>query len=624
MSGKGRRFLPVLVSLLLSLTLALAATPPAARAETAPGPLRADVVLLLDRSGSMAGNDPTGLGPTGAEVFLGMLDPNDRVAVIAFDTGARTLLPLSPVGDGSAARMAIKSMGKPTGQWTDIKGALTAALDQLGPGAGGPAAGGQAAEDQTGQTQAEPVRQPAVVLFTDGKPETQPGGVPAGYRDQMAREISRLAGRNIPVFSVGLGQADFDTLNQIALGTKAESFAATSSAQIVQLFTDVLSRIKERQLVVGYSEDLAPGKDGKPHTFQVPPYTRLLTLSGVGAGGVSLKGQMPGGAALDAAPGVKITRGGNYVVYTIPNPPPGAWVVQLQGTGRVEAHGQAESALRLELISPQPYSQVDQAGPVPVSVEVTGDPDPQSPLEVWAQAGAGAPVRLERTAGGAADGSPRYEGRLPMADGHLAIWAARAGSEVARREFRVYPVAATSATSPSPPKPAPAATAGGQVGPPTPPPLARKLALAAAAVIAGVAALLLAGAWRWRRLRRREELLTGRLGGQSLAGRGRVQPIGDLATLEARLVARGPTALAGLGFVPRRTQVFIIRNPGVRLEINGRPPGDGRLYHGDEVTLGGETLVYQNPQAGRRPAAAAGKPRRTGPGRPRPHTTIKG
>ncbi|HLN63843.1 MAG TPA: vWA domain-containing protein, partial [Symbiobacteriaceae bacterium] len=344
-----RRLLTAVVALLL---LTLAVLP--ARAETT-GARHADVVLLLDRSGSMAGNDPGGLTETGARVFLELLDPGDRVAIIAFDTGARTLLPLTQVGDGVAARKALDGMGRPVGEWTDIKAALAAALQQVGA--------------------ASAERQPAVLLFTDGKPETQPGGVPDGYRAELMATATQLAGRSAPVFSIGLGQADFETLGQLAASTRAESFAARSSDQVVRLFSDVLSRIKERQVALSFSEELAPGAVGEAHTFVVPPYTRMLTLSGVGGtSGVTLSGQQPGGAPLDAAPGLKASRGANYTVYTIPNPAPGTWTVQLAGAGRVEAHAQLDSALRLELLEPQPYSRVPQQGTAPVEVAVAGDP----------------------------------------------------------------------------------------------------------------------------------------------------------------------------------------------------------------------------------------------------------
>ncbi|HWI51790.1 MAG TPA: VWA domain-containing protein [Symbiobacteriaceae bacterium] len=555
----------------------LLATPRPARAEAAE-PVQADLILLLDRSGSMVKNDPQGLTDTGPQVLVDMLDPGDRVAIVAFDTDARLLLPLTPVGDGGAARKALGAMGRPVGQWTDIKAALGAALEQLG------------------QPSAE--RAPAVLLFTDGKPETQPGGVPPAYADQLRQTASRLAGRSVPVFTVGLGDADFATLSDIATRTRAEAFAAASAQQVVGVFTDVLSRVKERRVNLSFTEELAPGVTGPVHSFQVPPYTRLLTLSGVANGGVRLLGKAPGGGALEAAPGAKVSRGANYTVLTIPNPAPGNWSVQLEGSGRAVAQAQTESALRLSLVAPQPYSQVSREALAEVAV--TGDPDPQAPLEVWIQAGAGQAVKLNRE-------GESYRGRIAVADGRLAVWATRAGGEVVRREFLVYPVGDLP---------------GAAAGPPGIGQARRSWPVLVGGGLLVAAGLLVAGALNWRRIRRREEQLSGRLGSHSLTGRGKTQIIGDLARLEARLVPRGWAPLAGLGLARKELQIYIHRQAGgVYLQINGRPPGDGRLYHEDEVTLGGETMTYHNPRLPRRPVS--GPPRKPVPrsaGRP----TVRG
>jgi uncharacterized protein YegL len=571
-----------LAVLMLAVLLLLTAAAPA-RAETT-GPRQADVVLLLDRSGSMAANDPGGLAVTGARVFLDMLDPKDRVAVVTFDAGARTLFPLTEVGSGAEARQALESLGRPTGEWTDMRAALEAALNLLPP--------------------ASADRQPAVLLFTDGKPETQPGGVPDGYRAEMLAAATSLGGRQAPVFSIGLGQADLELLQQVALYTKAESFSASSADQVVKLFADVLGRIKGRHVALSFSEDLAPGVAGQPRTFTVPPYTRLLTLSAAGGTGpVALTGQMPGGGALQSAPGLKFSQGGNYTVYTIPDPVPGTWTVQLAGAGRVEGHAQTESALRLRLLNPPPYSQVGTTGPIEVTVD--GDPDAASPLEVWAQAGTGQPVKLTPTEG-------HHIGELDMADGRLAVWATRAGAEVARQEFRVYPDMALNVTL----------TKVQHFGKPAP---WWRTPLIALAGVASVTALLLGlGALNWRRMQRRDGVLTGRLGTHSLEGRGREQRIGDLARLEARLVARTWPPLHGLYLGRPELQIYIRPLPDVRCEINDRPPGDGRLYHGDEVTLGGETLRFHNPRVARRPAAPRPPRVPRGPKAPGGRPTFRG
>jgi Mg-chelatase subunit ChlD len=578
--GRGNPYLAWL--LCVTLMLLIAALPGPARAETAGAAQKADLVLLLDRSGSMQKSDPDSLTATGAKVFLGMLDPADRVAVVAFDATARTLLPLTAVEDGAPARAAIDAMGKPGGQWTDIRGALQAA--------------GALLEGQAGAG-----RQPAVLLFTDGRPEVQDGGdgLPPGYREELAAAVSRLAGRNIPVFTVGLGQgADYETMGQIARGTRAESFAATSSTQVVRLFQDVLSRIKERRVALSFEEDLAPGQAGQSHTFQVPPYTRLLTLSAVGQN-VRMTGVGPGGTPLAQAPGVRASAGGNYQVYTVPNPAAGTWTVRLEGAGRVEGYGQTESAIRLGLLTPQPYSQVDISRPVPVEVAVAGDPDPQLPLEVTAASGDG--VRMSTTLQRQGD---RFTGQLTMTGGDLTLRATRAGAEVARQAFKLY----TTGSAPI------SRGAAAEVGPVETHRLLNAL-VAFTGLLAAMALALAGGAWNWRRLRRREELLTGRMGHLSLAGCGRELRIGPgpskagphIATLEARLTTKGWVPLAGLGLTRRELQISIRPAPGVRLQISGRPPGDGRLYHGDSVSLGGETHIYSNPQLARRPLRATNR-----------------
>lgn len=569
---------------------------PAAQA----GAPSADLLLLLDRSGSMRQFDPDNLSLTGAGLLVAMLDPSDRLGLIPFDEGARLLLPLTRLGDGQAARSALARIGPAAGQWTDIRAALEAAGQEL---------------DRAGAAG----RRQAVLLFTDGYAETGPDGVPPGYMEELFTLVDRLAARGAPVYTVGLGDADHALLGQIAARTGAEAFAAASAPEVVTFFAQVLSSIKERQVLLADEQVLVPGAQPAPQpagagalerSLVIPAHTRLLTLSATGSGRLTLEGQMPGGGLLQRSAGLRVARGDGYLVYSLPRPVPGLWQIRLQGEGRVQLYVQVESALRLHLQSPAPFSRVQGGTELEVTVAVEGLDNPAG-LSLWAQDGSSQAVGLQQQ-------GQLFTGPIQVRDGRLQVWAVQGETELTRREFRLYPTPQSGGTGPA------GGGAGGGEGGPSP--VLTRLLTGLAGALLSIGALLGAGALNWRRLRRREERVTGRLGETELrsgtpslalgarsgpAGpgspAGAIGPAGPdqaLAWLEARLVPLCWPPLSWLGLGGRQLQLFIRPAPGCRVCINGRPPGDGRLYHGDQVQVAGQSLSYWNPKLGRRPAAA--------------------
>lgn len=57
----------------------------------APGTSHLRVILLVDNSGSMKVNDPTGLRFTGVRLLASLLDPGDALGIILFATDATAL-----------------------------------------------------------------------------------------------------------------------------------------------------------------------------------------------------------------------------------------------------------------------------------------------------------------------------------------------------------------------------------------------------------------------------------------------------------------------------------------------------------------------------------------------------
>ena len=81
-----------------------------------------NLVLVIDKSGSMAESDKMSRVKDSLRTMLSKLRPNDIVSIVAFDTMAQVLHPACPVGDGYALRRAIDCL-EPNGG-TNLHGGL--------------------------------------------------------------------------------------------------------------------------------------------------------------------------------------------------------------------------------------------------------------------------------------------------------------------------------------------------------------------------------------------------------------------------------------------------------------------------------------------------------------------
>ena len=81
-----------------------------------------NLVLVIDKSGSMAEHDKMSRVKDSLRTMLNKLRPEDVISIVAFDTGAEVLYPANRVGDGHAVRRAIDCL-EPDG-WTNLHGGL--------------------------------------------------------------------------------------------------------------------------------------------------------------------------------------------------------------------------------------------------------------------------------------------------------------------------------------------------------------------------------------------------------------------------------------------------------------------------------------------------------------------
>jgi Ca-activated chloride channel family protein len=192
----------------------------------------ADVVLVLDVSGSMAATDlqPTRLGAatSAARQFIDSLPDGARVGVVSFSQGANVVAPLS--SDKARAENALQRL-TPNGG-TAIGDGLSAALTQLSHGSGD----GQADDDPG-----------LVILLSDG--ESNFGQAPASVAAKASQQ-------GVQVDTVGIGQRgtqayvdrqpvglDEATLQNIASTTGGQYFYAADAGQLAQIYSQLSSHV---------------------------------------------------------------------------------------------------------------------------------------------------------------------------------------------------------------------------------------------------------------------------------------------------------------------------------------------------------------------------------------------
>lgn len=203
-----------------------------------------NLALVLDVSGSMDTPDKMPYLKQSLMVFLGSLQPEDRVAIVTYSTQAMLLWPSQPVGRGDWIRATVESL-QPSGS-TNLHAGLMLGLDEVA-------------------RNFDLRRNNRVILLTDGIAnvgETDPG--------QIAREALAYNQRGIYLSTVGLG-LDFndDLLSTLARQGQGAYHFVDSALEMDKVF---------RQEVEGLVERVA---NEVRVSIQPGPGVRLISLTGL-------------------------------------------------------------------------------------------------------------------------------------------------------------------------------------------------------------------------------------------------------------------------------------------------------------------------------------------------------
>ncbi len=285
-----------------------------------------DVALIIDSTGSMTSNDPGGLRKNAAKALVDIAQPGDKIAIIAFNTGAYRLAALTAIKPGTEQqlvkaelRRAIDFVGQDGN--TDLNAGLNAGFSEL-------------LSDTTNQRR-------AAVFLTDGE---QTSGL---YNDNSHLQYQN---QGWPVYTVGFGAADFGLLARIAAATQGECLnncrSFTDLGQLQLFYHDVLQRqIANGNILLTQSSILAQG-ESKQLAAPLPPGQNSATFLAVWPGSqVDLSLISPSGRVIDAntvSDDVYHSKQSTYETFTVQQPEVGPWRVNLYGASLAAAGEQVD------------------------------------------------------------------------------------------------------------------------------------------------------------------------------------------------------------------------------------------------------------------------------------------
>lgn len=270
-----------------------------------------DLVLVLDRSGSMGSSMGTKTRMQGAKdsaiAVADALMPQDRVAVVSFETTATTNVQLT--SDFDLAKTEIQKISA-SGN-TCFGAGLSLAVNEL--------------KDRGSEDHAW-----AIIFMSDGWHNTAPS--PDPYVD----ECESLG---IPIYTVGLGTYPSDVnealLKQMAEETGGEYLFAPSLYELQNIFLRFSLEVTGWSLVAEFSGVVGEGETVVAGTFDVNPLTSFarVTLNWPGSD-LDLTIVRPDGSEVDLGTGLDNSYSGatakpEWVI--LHDPPAGTWTVKVYG-----------------------------------------------------------------------------------------------------------------------------------------------------------------------------------------------------------------------------------------------------------------------------------------------------
>ncbi len=271
----------------------------------------ADIVLIIDSSSSMGGNDPTDLRKDAAELLIGLAASDTQsevqIGIVDFDGWAVTLAPLTVVNPAGQVQLEdavdqINSDGS-----TNIAGGLHQGFEVLSAGS-------------------DPDVRKAAVLLTDGEDNS--------YTDDI---VSNYDAKAWSIYTIGLGSGvNQAKLQNIASATPEGEYYPVDLSKIHEVYNSILAKVTRRTIFASHAGYINQDQE-RTQNVLVDRDVRQLNFSANWIGS-TIEMALVDPRGFEITPDIAATQGIGYqvaptfVIYTVDNPMAGEWRMKIKGT----------------------------------------------------------------------------------------------------------------------------------------------------------------------------------------------------------------------------------------------------------------------------------------------------
>jgi hypothetical protein len=358
------RFRPALVFLALAGGALLFAIPVAAHAATTATNARQAAasghvtIIVLDMSGSMAQNDPNGLRCSAANAYIDLSGPGDFVGVVGLDNSSGATG--GPHNFDTAQKWADPTEMATEAARAGLRNAIAAKSHNCKPDANTPtydalnqAQGMLKAATQGGKLSG------SVILLTDGEPEPNPSDQTNSIQQDLAPQF-KAHGWPVDTIALGTDTSFHSFLNTLSNGTSGKFYddskgpvAGVSPLNLEHFFVDIFQLRNGR----------TPGANIPPTTLSGGTTQRNFSVGNFDShlDVIAVKDQSntkvtitsPGGTTIPPEqPNTFVATDPHYVIFSLNNPQPGNWQLNVTGGGQFLMDSLVVSRLQLTITSP--------------------------------------------------------------------------------------------------------------------------------------------------------------------------------------------------------------------------------------------------------------------------------